>query len=57
MKALLREWEKRHPGRVETMLNSLKHVRTSHLLDRQAFDFERLPPSRGRDRMEEGAGI
>ncbi len=47
MKALLREWEKRHPGRVETMLNSLKHVRPSHLLDREAFDFDRLPPSRG----------
>jgi len=47
MKQLLREWEKRYPGRVETMLNSLKHVRTSHLLDREAFDFDRLPPSRG----------
>ena len=46
MKQLLREWEKRYPGRVETMLNSLKHVRASHLLDREAFDFERLPPSR-----------
>jgi tRNA 2-thiocytidine biosynthesis protein TtcA len=46
MKQLLREWEKRCPGRVETMLNSLKHLRTSHLLDREAFDFDRLPPSR-----------
>jgi tRNA 2-thiocytidine biosynthesis protein TtcA len=46
MKALLREWETRYPGRVETMLYSLKHVRTSHLLDPQAFDFTRLPPSR-----------
>ena len=46
MKQLLREWEKRYPGRVETLLNSLKHVRTSHLLDRKAFDFDRLPPSR-----------
>ena len=46
MKQLLREWEKRYPGRVETMLNSLKHVRASHLLDRDAFDFERLPSSR-----------
>jgi tRNA 2-thiocytidine biosynthesis protein TtcA len=46
MKQLLREWEKRYPGRVETMLNSLKHVRASHLLDREAFDFDRLPPSR-----------
>jgi tRNA 2-thiocytidine biosynthesis protein TtcA len=47
MKQLLRDWEKRYPGRVETMMNSLKHVRTSHLLDRDAFDFDRLPPSRG----------
>jgi len=47
MKRLLREWEKRHPGRVETMLNSLKHVRASHLLDRGLFDFRKLPPSRG----------
>ena len=46
MKALLRGWEKSDPGRVETMLNSLRHVRTSHLLDPQAFDFESLPPSR-----------
>jgi tRNA 2-thiocytidine biosynthesis protein TtcA len=47
MKALLREWEKRYPGRVETMLNSLCHVRPSHLLDREIFDFDRLPSSRG----------
>ena len=47
MKQLLRDWEKRYPGRVETMLNSLRHVRASHLLDRDAFDFDRLPPSRG----------
>ena len=46
MKQLLRDWEKRYPGRVETMLNSLKHVRASHLLDPGAFDFDRLPPSR-----------
>jgi tRNA 2-thiocytidine biosynthesis protein TtcA len=46
MKQLLHEWEKRYPGRVETMLNSLRHVRASHLLDPEAFDFEKLPPSR-----------
>lgn len=47
MKAMLREWKKRHRGRIETMLNSLRHVRPSHLLDREVFDFDRLPPSRG----------
>jgi tRNA 2-thiocytidine biosynthesis protein TtcA len=44
---MLREWESRYPGRVETMLNSLRHVRTSHLLDRDAFDFRALPPLEG----------
>src|SRR5262245_21626061 len=46
VKRLLDEWEKRYPGRIETMLNSLRHVRSSHLLDRDAFDFRKLPPSR-----------
>ena len=51
MKALLRDWEKRYPGRVETMLNSLRHVRASHLLDRDAFDFDELPPSRAASKV------
>ena len=38
-KALLREWEKRHPGRVETILTAMQNVRPSHLLDRTLFDF------------------
>ena len=38
-KALLREWEKRHPGRVETVLNALGNIKPSHLLDRGLFDF------------------
>jgi len=38
-KALLREWERRHPGRVETILTALRNVRPSHLLDRELFDF------------------
>src|SRR5262245_36108728 len=46
VKRMLREWESRYPGRIETMLNSLRHVRASHLLDRDAFDFHALPPSR-----------
>jgi len=39
LKAMLREWEKRHPGRVETIMSALQDVRPSHLLDRKAFDF------------------
>jgi tRNA 2-thiocytidine biosynthesis protein TtcA len=39
VKALLREWEKRHPGRIETILTSMQNVRPSHLMDRALFDF------------------
>jgi tRNA 2-thiocytidine biosynthesis protein TtcA len=36
---LLREWEKKHPGRVETIFNALGNVVTTHLLDRRLNDF------------------
>lgn len=39
IKAMLHEWEKRHPGRTETILTSLQNARPSHLLDRALFDF------------------
>ena len=39
MKDLLRDWEKRYPGRVESIFRSLRDVRPSHLLDRGLFDF------------------
>ncbi|HSN40926.1 MAG TPA: tRNA 2-thiocytidine(32) synthetase TtcA [Burkholderiales bacterium] len=39
VKALMREWEKRHPGRIETILTAIQNVVPSHLLDRALFDF------------------
>ncbi len=39
VKAMLREWEKRHPGRVENIVRSLQNVTRSHLLDRALYDF------------------
>jgi tRNA 2-thiocytidine biosynthesis protein TtcA len=38
-KAMLREWEKRFPGRIESIFNALTRVEASHLLDRALFDF------------------
>jgi tRNA 2-thiocytidine biosynthesis protein TtcA len=45
IKQLLHEWEKRHPGRIETIFRSLQNVRSSHLLDRDLFDFATMAAS------------
>ena len=45
VKAMLNEWEKAHPGRVETIFRSLQNVSASHLLDREIFDFRGLERS------------
>jgi len=37
--AMLREWEKQHSGRVETIFNALGNVVATHLLDRTLRDF------------------
>jgi tRNA 2-thiocytidine biosynthesis protein TtcA len=39
---MLREWEKKHPGRLDIMFNALQHVAPSHLLDDTLFDFKGL---------------
>ncbi|MEP7329459.1 MAG: tRNA 2-thiocytidine(32) synthetase TtcA [Betaproteobacteria bacterium] len=36
---MLREWERKHPGRVESIFNALAKVESSHLLDRTLQDF------------------
>src|SRR5690242_18631864 len=37
--AMLREWEKRFPGRIESIFNAMRNVVPSHLLDRTLNDF------------------
>ncbi len=39
VKAMLLDWDRRFPGRVETIFNSLQRVTPSHLMDRGLFDF------------------
>ena len=39
VKQMLHEWEKRHPGRVESMFRALSDIVPSHMMDRKLFDF------------------
>src|SRR5574343_574369 len=39
---MLRDWEKKHPGRIENMFAALQNVVPSHLMDHSKFDFKGL---------------
>jgi tRNA 2-thiocytidine biosynthesis protein TtcA len=42
---MLREWDKKHPGRVENMFSALQTVVPSHLMDRNLYPFAGLQPT------------
>ena len=39
---MLREWDRKHPGRVDTMFTALQNVVPSHLADGTHYDFKGL---------------
>jgi tRNA 2-thiocytidine biosynthesis protein TtcA len=42
---MLRDWQKRYPGRAESIFNALSNVVTTHLLDRRLQDFAAIHAS------------
>ena len=36
---MLREWEKKYPGRIESMFRAMGHIVPSHLMDQRLYDF------------------
>ena len=46
VRAMLKEWERRFPGRIEAIFSSLKHVAPSQLADAALFDFAALESRR-----------
>jgi tRNA 2-thiocytidine biosynthesis protein TtcA len=45
IKAMLAEWEKEQPGRVNNIYKAISNVEPSHLGDRRLYDFENLNQS------------
>ena len=42
VKLMLRDWDKRFPGRTKTLFNALSRITPSHLMDPSLFDFRNL---------------
>jgi len=40
MKAMLGDWEQNDPGRIASMMNAIRNVKPSHLLDKTLYDFD-----------------
>ncbi len=45
VKRMLQDWEKQHPGRIESMFQALGNIAPSHLLDAKLYNFASLKPT------------
>jgi tRNA 2-thiocytidine biosynthesis protein TtcA len=52
VKAMLAEWERKHPGRAETMFRAISNVMPSQLADTSLFDFAALDSAAGSARPD-----
>ena len=42
VKAMINEWEKRYPGRIDNIFTAMGNVVTSHMMDKKLFPFETI---------------
>ncbi|AEY01801.1 tRNA 2-thiocytidine biosynthesis protein TtcA [Oceanimonas sp. GK1] len=47
IKSMLQDWDKRFPGRIESMFRSVQNLVPSHLLDHRQFDFKGINSESG----------
>ncbi|MBS0406174.1 MAG: tRNA 2-thiocytidine(32) synthetase TtcA [Proteobacteria bacterium] len=52
---MLRQWQRQHPGRIESMFTALQNVVPSHLMDARLHDFRHLQASGVFDEMGDKA--
>jgi len=57
IKAMLQEWAKNHPGRIESLTTSLRNIVPSHLGDSHLFDFASLEQGVGTPESEDEKDI
>jgi len=42
VKAMINEWEKRYPGRIDNIFTAMGNIVTSHMMDKKLFPFEAM---------------
>jgi tRNA 2-thiocytidine biosynthesis protein TtcA len=42
VKEMLQDWDKRFPGRIETMFQAMQNIVPSHMIDKNLFDFKNV---------------
>jgi tRNA 2-thiocytidine biosynthesis protein TtcA len=52
VKEMLQDWDKRFPGRIETMFQAMQNIVPSHMVDKNLFDFAAV----SKDRAAEFSG-
>ncbi|WP_370978953.1 tRNA 2-thiocytidine(32) synthetase TtcA [Agaribacterium sp. ZY112] len=52
IKAMLKQWDKEFPGRIESIFSSIQNVSASQLADTELFDFENLHVDRSAEKPE-----
>ncbi|WP_018981796.1 tRNA 2-thiocytidine(32) synthetase TtcA [Salinimonas chungwhensis] len=45
IKHMLQDWNRRYPGRIESMFKAMQNIAPSHLLDRELHDFDNIERS------------
>jgi tRNA 2-thiocytidine biosynthesis protein TtcA len=45
IKQMIRDWEKKYPGRIDNMFSAMGNIVPSHMMDRRLYPFETLKPS------------
>ena len=45
IKAMIREWDKQYPGRIENIFTAMANITPSHMMDRQLFPFTSIKAS------------
>ena len=55
VKAMIREWDKQYPGRIDNMFTAMGNITLSHLMDRNLYPFQTIKPTGRADPMGDKA--